>query len=164
MTDATTPNLHEEWIAIEPPPQHVQTPQTHQTESIGECSTKFCFHCAHVQYTLSSVGISAPPEPPSFPESKFDIILRCQRPHPGLKVTNIPSHFINLSNDFEFAGWGLLLWFKLSSKDHERGEAMMGFLEGQKILGVFLVSALAGNDILGGVFYMLPAVVAVTSV
>ena len=40
----------------------------------------------------------------------------------------------------------------------------MHFLEGQKILGVFLASALAGNDILRGVFYMLLAVVAVTSV
>jgi len=72
--------------------------------------------------------------------------------------------FINLSNDFEFAGWGLLSQFKLLSEDCEHGEATMHFLEGQKILGVFLVSALAGNDILGGVFYMLPAVVPVASV
>jgi len=69
-----------------------------------------------------------------------------------------------LSNDFEFARWGSLLWFKLLSEDHKHGEVTMHFLEGQKILGVFLASALAGNDILGGVFYTLPAVVAVASV
>lgn len=36
MTNAATPSdLHEEWIAIEPPPRHVRTPQTCQV-SIGE--------------------------------------------------------------------------------------------------------------------------------
>ena len=116
---------------------------------------------------LSSVDLSAPPEPtspPSFRESKFDIILRRQRPHPGLKFTNVPSRFINLSNDFEFAGWGSLSRLALSSEDHERGQETLGVLKSHKILGVFLASALAGNDVLGGVFYTLPAVVAVASV
>ncbi|KIM82859.1 hypothetical protein PILCRDRAFT_70435, partial [Piloderma croceum F 1598] len=78
--------------------------------------------------------------------------------------TNVPSRFINLSNDLEFAGWGSSSRLSLSSEDHERGQETLRVLKGQKILGVFLASALAGNDILGGVFYTLPAVVAVASV
>lgn len=52
----------------------------------------------------------------------------------------------------------------LTSEDHERGEETLKALKEQKILGQFMASGLAGNDILGGVFYSLPAVVAVSSV
>ena len=113
------------------------------------------------------LDISPSPErtnPPSFHESQFDIILRRQRPRPGLKFTNVPSRFLNLSNEFEFAGWGSLTSCKLTSEDHERGAETLRSVTEQKILGQFMASGLAGNDILGGVFYTLPAVVAVASV
>lgn len=101
--------------------------------------------------------------PPPFHESQFDIILRRQR-RPGPKVTSIPSRFLHLSNDFEFAGWGSCTRLKLTSEDYERGEDTLKTLKEQKILGQFMASGLAGNDILGGIFYSLPAVVAVSSV
>jgi len=113
------------------------------------------------------VDITTPLEhinPPSFRESQFDIILRRQRPRPALKFTNIPSRFINLSNDFEFAGWGSLTCITLAPEDHKCGKEMLHAITRQRILGQFLASGLAGNDILGGVFYTLPAVIAVASV
>lgn len=113
------------------------------------------------------VGIGASLEtvnPPTFPESRFDIILRRQRTRPELKFTTVPSRFLNLSNDFEFAGWGSLTHITLTSKDQKHGEETLKTVSEQKILGQFMASGLAGNDILGGVFYSLPAVVAVSSV
>lgn len=103
-------------------------------------------------------------KPPSFHESQFDIILRRQRPRPGPKFTSIPSRFLHLSNDFEFAGWGSITRLKLASDDYEQGQDTLKTLKEQKILGQFMASGLAGNDILGGVFYSLPAVVAVSSI
>jgi hypothetical protein len=102
--------------------------------------------------------------PPSFRESQFDIILRRQRPRPGLKINHVPSRFLNLSHDFEFAGWGSITHLQLTPEDLKRGEEMLRSRTDRRILGQFLASGLAGNDILGGVFYTLPAVVAVASV
>jgi hypothetical protein len=90
--------------------------------------------------------------------------LRRKRPRPGLKINNVPSRFLNLSHDFEFAGWGSITYLKLTPEDIRCGEEMVRSIGEQKILGQFLASGLAGNDILGGVFYTLPAVVAVASV
>lgn len=116
------------------------------------------------EYPVDVTGSPECANPPSFRESQFDIVLRRQRPRPILKFTNVPSRFINLSNDFEFAGWGSLSRMQLTSKDCEHGEEVLRFATGQKILGQFLASALAGNDVFGGVFYTLPAVVSVASV
>ncbi|KAJ3877659.1 AAAP amino acid permease [Lentinula edodes] len=110
----------------------------------------------------------ASPNPPSFDESQFDVILRRQRVRPPLgpsrKSTTIPSRFLNLSNEFEFAGWGSFINLRLEASDYEAGEARIKMNDGMKILGQFTASALAGNAVLGSVFYALPAVVGVASV
>ena len=108
--------------------------------------------------------------PPSFRDSQFDIILRRQRIRPaeggGLKVTNLPSRFLNLPDHFEFAGWGTITHIKLDADDRRMGEEILSSsLRGnEKTMGQFVASGLAGNDILGSVFYMLPAVMTVSGV
>jgi hypothetical protein len=102
--------------------------------------------------------------PPSFASSQFDVILRRQRHRDGPKLSNIPSRFLNLSNDFEFAGWGSVYRIQLSHDDYASGEAAVKAVKEAKVLGKWTASAVAGNDILGGVFYALPAVVAVSGV
>lgn len=103
---------------------------------------------------------------PSFPDSQFGIILRRQRLRPidnsGSKnYGGIPSRFINLSNSFEFAGWGSVTSLKLTEEDRDAGKAQIECVKKRRVLGQFTASALAGNDILGGIFYVIPAVVGV---
>jgi hypothetical protein len=106
--------------------------------------------------------------PPSFQDSRFVIILRRQRLRPkeggGLKLDALPSRFLNLTNDFEFTGWGSLTHLQLGKEDRTFGEEKLQRIRCQSILGQFTASALAGNAVLGSVFYALPAVVAVSSV
>lgn len=52
----------------------------------------------------------------------------------------------------------------LSEKDTAAGDSSMDSLKREKVLGQFTASALAGNAVLGSVFYALPAVVAVGGV
>ncbi|KAF7375410.1 Aaap amino acid permease [Mycena sanguinolenta] len=108
-------------------------------------------------------------DPPTFRESQFDIILRRQRMRPveggGLKDTlATASRFLNLSNDFEFAGWGKFLKLSLTSEDRTVGEERIQCIRRAKLLGQFTGAALPGIAVLGGVFYTLPAVVAVSGV
>ncbi|KAG5732915.1 hypothetical protein E4T56_gene8432, partial [Termitomyces sp. T112] len=106
--------------------------------------------------------------PPSFTDSQFDIIVRRQRLRPrdggGRKMTALPSRFLHLSNDFEFAGWGSLMRMTLTEDDRKEGESRLQEIRRQSVLGQFTASALAGNAVLGSVFYALPAVVVVSSV
>ncbi|KAH7928884.1 hypothetical protein BV22DRAFT_1030277 [Leucogyrophana mollusca] len=135
-----------EWIAIEPP-NTTDAPRTCYDYSPAEAST-------------------APP--PTFTQSQFDVILRRQRMRPkeggGLKFTAVPSRFLNLSNDFEFAGWGSFSRVNLTLEDLSHGTETLQEVRNHAVLGQFTASALAGNDILGGVFYTLPAIAAVSSV
>ncbi|KAK0205192.1 amino acid permease-domain-containing protein [Desarmillaria ectypa] len=107
-------------------------------------------------------------EPPSFHDSHYDVILRRQRNRPkdggGLKYTTVPSRFLNLCGEFEFAGWGSFFQFKLDATERDAGESRVRNARDAKVLGQFTASALAGNAVLGSVFYALPAVVAVASV
>ncbi|KAF9260746.1 AAAP amino acid permease [Marasmius fiardii PR-910] len=102
-------------------------------------------------------------------ESQFDIVLRRQRrvrpkgEHP-LKTTGVPSRFLNLTNDFEIAGWGTFQRLQLEPDDREVGLRRLEDLKNAKILGQFTASAVAGNAVLGSVFYALPAVVAVAGI
>ncbi|KAJ6492057.1 amino acid permease-domain-containing protein [Mycena sanguinolenta] len=83
----------------------------------------------------------------------------------GLKNTlATPSRFLNLSGDFEFAGWGTLSKLQLSGEDHRKGEERLDRIRGAGLLGQFTGAALSGNAVLGSVFYALPAVVAVCGV
>jgi len=105
--------------------------------------------------------------PPSFRQSQFDIVLRRQRTRPpegGLKISDLPSRFLNLSNHFEFAGWGSVVKLNLEEGDYAKGQKVLENIKGEKVMGYLVASALAGNDLLGGVFYTLPAVFAVSSV
>lgn len=53
---------------------------------------------------------------------------------------------------------------KLSLDDYAHGEATVKQMRDARVLGQWTASALAGNAVLGGVFYALPAVVAVAGV
>ena len=108
-------------------------------------------------------------EPPSFRDSQFTTILRRQRLRPadnsGLKdYPTFPSRFIHLTNSFEFAGWGSVIRVQLPDEALKAGEARVNASKENQILGQFTASALAGNAILGGVFYTLPAVVAAAGI
>jgi hypothetical protein len=108
-------------------------------------------------------------DPPTFRESQFDIILRRQRARPrdggGLKhAVAASSRFLNLSSDFEFAGWGSFSRLKLTNEDHIVGEDRLQDIRRARMLGQYMGSALPGNAVLGSVFYSLPAVVAVCGV
>ncbi|CAK5282919.1 unnamed protein product [Mycena citricolor] len=106
--------------------------------------------------------------PPTFRQSQFDVVLRRQRMRltptgaPRLKTTT--SRFLNLSSDFEFAGWGSFSRVKLSADDHAQGEDRLARTRSAKVLGRWTGTALPGNAVLGSVFYALPAVVAVCGV
>ncbi|KAJ6623648.1 amino acid permease-domain-containing protein [Mycena sp. CBHHK59/15] len=83
----------------------------------------------------------------------------------GLKHPLVPSsRFLNLSSDFEFAGWGSFSKLKLTADDHTFGDQRLRSVRSAKVLGQFTATALPGNAVLGGVFYTFPAVVAVCGV
>ncbi|KAI6115380.1 amino acid permease-domain-containing protein [Pisolithus croceorrhizus] len=99
-------------------------------------------------------------------ESQFAIVLRRQRVRSGgePKFTAVPSQFLNLTNDFEFAGWGTISKVILTPDDLSHGKDTWCNYHSQQVLGRFEASALAANDILGGVFYTLPSVFAISGV
>lgn len=76
----------------------------------------------------------------------------------------MPSRFVNLSSSFEFAGWGTLTRLELDASDLAYGTNVIQIARRQKTLGQFTASALAGNAVLGSVFYALPAVVVASGV
>ncbi|KIL66086.1 hypothetical protein M378DRAFT_186176 [Amanita muscaria Koide BX008] len=63
-------------------------------------------------------------------------------PTEELHFTTIPSRFTNLSNAFEFAGWGSSYKISLTRGDYEIGAAKIAEKRNEKILGQFLTSAL----------------------
>lgn len=115
---------------------------------------------------MSTAGNDASNLSSAFDRSDFAIILRRQRVRSGgeLKFTAFPSRFLNLTNDFEFAGWGTISKIKLSPEELSYGRDALTSYHSQQVLGLFEASALAANDILGGVFYTLPSVFAVAGV
>jgi len=153
------------WIVIEPPRPNLASEGDHNT---GKGHSFPASRLPVISGDRGTSGNSPADQPPSFRDSQFDIILRRQRMRPpeggGLKVTDLPSRFLNLSDHFEFAGWGSVTHLKIEQEDRSRGEEMLDNIGHEKLMGQFVASALAGNDILGGVFYTLPAVMAVSSV
>ncbi|RXW21510.1 hypothetical protein EST38_g4323 [Candolleomyces aberdarensis] len=118
---------------------------------------------------IHALGREVDAPPPTFSDSQFGIILRRQRCRPpdnsGLKnYTGIPSRFINLSNSFEFAGWGSIYHVKLTTADRDAGERALDKQKKEKVLGEFTAAALAGNAVLGSVFYAFPAVIVVAGI
>ncbi len=106
--------------------------------------------------------------PPSFESAQFDVVLRRQRQRPsgggGVKFTAVPSRFLNLVNTFEFSGWGTMTRMDLNTADLARGDEDIQNARRAITLGQYTASALAGNAVLGSVFYALPAVIAVSGV
>ncbi|KAJ7035940.1 amino acid permease-domain-containing protein [Mycena alexandri] len=96
----------------------------------------------------ANVASAQSADPPTFRESQFDIILRRQRTRPR-------------DATFEFAGWGSFSKLKLTTEDHTVGEERLHRIRRAQLLGQFTGTALPGTAVLGGVFYTLPAVVAV---
>ncbi|TEB34238.1 amino acid permease [Coprinellus micaceus] len=142
--DDHTLHVRDDWIAIEPPGAGTSTGEMRREN-----------------------GDLVPP--PTFRDSQQGIILRRQRHRPadnsGLKeYTGIPSRFINLPNAFEFAGWGSTHHLKLSLADRTAAGAALAKRRSEKILGQFTAAALAGNAVLGSVFYAFPAVIVVAGV
>ncbi|KAG6814928.1 hypothetical protein H0H93_011623, partial [Arthromyces matolae] len=80
------------------------------------------------------------------------------------KFSSEPSRFQYLPNDFEFAPWGSVTHIDFTDDDRKAGDHGLQEIRRQSVLGQFTASALAGNAVLGSVFYALPAVVAVSSV
>ncbi|OJA13239.1 hypothetical protein AZE42_12534 [Rhizopogon vesiculosus] len=142
ITSGRLKSSRTEWIAIEPP------------------------HFSRNSHSSARMNHSDSLYPPSFHQSQYDIVLRRQRAHQEgkPKFTGVPSRFLNLTNDFEFAGWGSISRLKLAPEDISQGELKHNSFREQQVLGQFTASALAANDILGGVFYTLPSVVAVAGV
>ncbi|KAF9238909.1 amino acid permease-domain-containing protein [Melanogaster broomeanus] len=98
--------------------------------------------------------------------TSIDTELIVIRPHTleAAQTTTFPSRFLNLSNDFEFAGWGSIFRIELSQDDLSHGNNTLRDLRRKQVLGQFGASALAANDILGGVFYTIPTVFAISGV
>ncbi|KAG2058114.1 hypothetical protein BDR06DRAFT_1018740 [Suillus hirtellus] len=120
---------------------------------------------SRTNYSRTNLG-SLVATPPLFNQSQFDIVLRRQysRQEGKPKFTAVPSRFLNLTNDFEFAGWGSISHLTLLPEDIHQGDVELTSFREQQVLGQFTASALAANDILGGVFYTLPSVVALAGV
>ena len=99
-------------------------------------------------------------------QAQFDIVLRRQRTRTSgePKFKAAPSRFLNLTDDFEFAGWGSIFRITLSQDDLSHGHNAFLALPNQRMLGQFTASALAANDVLGGVFYTIPNVFAISGV
>ena len=116
-----------------------------------------------VNYSVSKVIV----DPGALPDKvQFNIVLRRQRTRTSgkPKFKAVPSRFLNLSDDFEFAGWGSIFRIALSRDDLSHGRNALLELRNQRVLGQFAASALAANDILGGVFYTIPNVFALSGV
>lgn len=75
-----------------------------------------------------------------------------------MKNTAVPSRFVHVSNAFEFSGWGTMSHMDLAPDDVQLGEQDVKRAAPSGDLGQLVASAVAGNAILGGVFYTLPAV------
>ncbi|KIM22963.1 hypothetical protein M408DRAFT_269399 [Serendipita vermifera MAFF 305830] len=102
--------------------------------------------------------------PPSFAQSEFETIIRRQKTNPnGLKITNVPSRFPHLDNDWEFAGWGSMRYLELSKSDMAEAQKVME----QQVypqLDQFRASSIAANAVIGSVFYAFPAVAAASGI
>lgn len=105
--------------------------------------------------------------PPSFAESQFQTIVTRQVARPkdgsGFKSSKAPSRYPNLPNTFDFAGWGSVHHVELTDQELETSAKRLK-AEDERILGVWKASGLAANEVLGSIFYAVPAVVAVAGV
>ncbi|PHZ08872.1 uncharacterized protein RHIMIDRAFT_241093 [Rhizopus microsporus ATCC 52813] len=91
--------------------------------------------------------------PPSFAESEFyQIKMRQLKKRRGyaLKGTNIPSRYPNLSNLWEFAGWGSTYYVEIEPSDIEQYEKES---KTKTAIGQWRATSIAGNDLIASVLY-----------
>ncbi|KAI8343476.1 amino acid permease-domain-containing protein [Chlamydoabsidia padenii] len=91
---------------------------------------------------------------PSFAESQFQHIRYRQidRTNPTvLKYSSCPSRYPNLSNDWEFAGWGNIYYVELQDKQKEYKESRTKHLA--SLLGPLRATSISGNDLVASVLY-----------
>lgn len=91
--------------------------------------------------------------PPSFAESEFQQIQKRQKMDKRnnlLKWSNVPSRYPNLSNAWEFAGWGSTYYMELetSDKDSYQNEKSK-----RTLIGQWRATSIAGNDLIASVLY-----------
>jgi hypothetical protein len=82
----------------------------------------------------------------------------------GIKVTATPSRYHNLSNDFEFAGWGTIKRLEPTKEQIRIGDGIVQADRSTSLPGPWVASAVAANEVFGSVFYAFPAVVIVAGV
>ncbi|CAO3619769.1 unnamed protein product [Mucor fragilis] len=97
--------------------------------------------------------------PPSFAESEFHQIQKTQntRQKNLLKWSDVPSRYPNLSNAWEFAGWGSTYYMEIEQSDidvyHQE-------LAKKPTIGQWRATSIAGNDLIASVLYSIgPCVV-----
>ncbi|KAG2196742.1 hypothetical protein INT47_009633, partial [Mucor saturninus] len=98
--------------------------------------------------------------PPSFAESEFHQIQKIQMKSKRgnlLKWSNVPSRYPNLSNAWEFAGWGSTYYVELENSDidHYTEE-----LKKKPLIGQWRATSIAGNDLIASVLYSIGPCVA----
>jgi hypothetical protein len=184
MSSAEAPNDHAATKGIELTSVHTRTESPPIDEHLGyitivpsspgirqskpayvtlECTSKLTGYIGTAQETYGAATAL-----PSFEAAQYDVVLRRQRQRlpqgGGTKLPDVPSRFLNLSGDFEFAGWGTISHLILSEEQIRDGEEVVRRKRDQRILGQFVASAFPGNGILGGIYYTVPAILAVSGV
>ncbi|KAI8384770.1 amino acid permease-domain-containing protein [Radiomyces spectabilis] len=105
----------------------------------------------HLRNACSSDASAEPP--PSFAESEFHHIQRRQvNRHRSnlLKWSSVPSRYPNLSNAWEFAGWGSTYYMDLEQSDLDRYEDTQ---KQKTLIGTWRATSIAGNDLIASVLY-----------
>ncbi|CAE7052581.1 unnamed protein product [Rhizoctonia solani] len=100
--------------------------------------------------------------PPSFAQSEFETIIRRQRVGGHHKLVPTPSRFPRVANEWEFSGWGKVLYIEITDEQLKEGDQRMSEPEIQ--MGQFRSSSISGNGVVGSIFYAFPAVAAVASI
>ncbi|KAI7908274.1 amino acid permease-domain-containing protein [Cokeromyces recurvatus] len=114
-------------------------------------------HCANVNNETVSIKENGKEKystlqlPPSFAESEFHQIQRNQNSRGALlKWSNVPSRYPNLSNAWEFAGWGSTYYLEIDPSDIETSKKELT----QKVtIGQWRATSIAGNDLIASVLY-----------
>ncbi|KAI8368451.1 amino acid permease-domain-containing protein [Choanephora cucurbitarum] len=96
--------------------------------------------------------------PPSFAESEFHQIQRNQNASRSLlKWSNVPSRYPNLSNLWEFAGWGSTYYMEIEPSDLDVYEVNR---QNKILIGQWRATSIAGNDLIASVLYSIGPCVA----
>ncbi|CEP18733.1 hypothetical protein [Parasitella parasitica] len=95
---------------------------------------------------------TTPLPPPSFAESEFHQIQKTQntRQQNLLKWSSVPSRYPNLSNAWEFAGWGSTYYLEIEQSDLDLYQQEVAK---KPTIGQWRATSIAGNDLIASVLY-----------